>query len=186
MLKKFLDNNITQVIKQRNSFLLFGLGMFITNVILASSILMQSEKIILVPPQIDKTVWLRGTEVSEEYLEEMSIFLIDLLLDQTPSNSAYKRDMLLKYVDSSQYNVILQRLLEQEEYMREHEVSTDFSPISIKVDAGKKEAVIEGELITFVADKKVSNEKTSYLLSFEVKGTKLYLSGFKQEKNNNE
>lgn len=182
MLGQVLKSNISKVVVQRNAFLLFGVGMLISNFVLVLCVLYKTEKIILVPPQINKTFWLRGGEVSESYIEEMSVFLVDLLLDQTPANSSYKREMLLKYVDSSRFNEMQNKLMEQENYINENDISTDFNSVTITVDAEKKISKIDGDLITYVADKKISSERVSYLLGFEMVGGKLFLSNFEKER----
>ena len=82
----FLQHNVTKFLSQRNGLLVVVGILALSTVILSAGYLYKSEKIILVPPHIKKTLWVQGGEVSQEYLEEMGLYVAKLLLDLSPGS----------------------------------------------------------------------------------------------------
>lgn len=158
--------------------LVFGMGMLCANLLLSVGLLNKQEKVIFLPPEINRSFWVTNKGASSEYLEEMSIFLIGLMLDQTPASSAVRRKLLLRYVSPSFYNDLYQRLTRQELEITEGNISTKFSPQTI--EANKDNVTLTGELSSFVADKLVSKEQASYELKFEHRGVKYLLTEFRR------
>ena len=154
--------------------------MLFANILLVGGILNKEQKVILVPPEINKTLWVTNKEVSKEYLEEMAIFLSHLLLDQSPTSSKLKRDMLLKYISPSYYNALFGKIIKQEEYLSQNNISTRFSIKEIEANSKQNKVLIVGEQENYVADKKVGKVSASYKMSFEYKGARYLLTEFKK------
>src|SRR3990167_4347640 len=86
MRAEFLHRDILKIASQRNVWIGIAALMGISNVLLSTALFIKSERIILVPPHITKTLSVEGSVVSKEYLEEMGLYMSKLLLDLTPTN----------------------------------------------------------------------------------------------------
>src|SRR5437660_12446522 len=91
----------------------------------------KSERIILVPPHIKRTLWVEGGEVSKEYLEEMGAYLSKLLLDLSPTSFSYNHETLLKYAAPEAYGTLKKQLLKDGEQYTKLQLSTHFRPAQI-------------------------------------------------------
>lgn len=160
--------------------LVFGVGMLVANLFLSWGLIQKNEKIILLPPEINKTMWISGSYASKEYLEEMSLFLSGLMLDQTPTSSAAKREMFLRYVAPDYYNSINERLVKQAEYLDQNDISTKFFLKEIRANEENREVIIVGELQSFVANDVVKKETAEYLLKFEYRNARYLLIEFRK------
>ena len=71
----------------------------LTNVVLAllSVRLSGRERVVLVPPTINKTFWVDAERVSAEYLQQMAYFLVQLTLNVTPQSVDHQASVLLQY-----------------------------------------------------------------------------------------
>jgi conjugal transfer pilus assembly protein TraE len=180
MQQDYINNQVIRILKQRNMSLIFGIGMLIANILLSIGILNKQEKVIFLPPEINKSFWVTNKGASVEYLEEMSLFLSGLLLDQTAASSKVKRDILLKYVSPGFYNDLYKRLVDQEKYIAANNISTKFSPQVIEASSKTNKVILTGEMRSFVADKQVSKEQVSYEIKFKYQGAKYLLDGFQK------
>ena len=177
MLQDYVNTTVRKLLQQKHFLIILTMVLAFSNVLLAFGLLGKSEKVILVPPEINRSFWVTNSKVSDEYLQEMAVFLVDLILDQTPESARIKREMLMKYVSSSYHNALFEQLIKQEEYITQNDVSTEF----VLKEAVPVNGAIEitGEIITYVATKQLSRELVKYLVEFEYKG-KLLLSKFEK------
>ena len=148
-------------------------------------ILTKSERTVLVPPELSQEVWVEKGRVSASYLEEMTLFLTTLILDASPSSSAFQRDVVLRYVDSASYASVKRYLLNDEERLKKLSLSTSFKPTQVHVDTASNKVRIVGELMGYVGGRRVSQVKEMYELKFTFKKGRLWLSEFQlvEEKN---
>ena len=72
----------------------------VTNVVLAAGIasIERQERIIVLPAETTKSFWLDNKTVSADYLEQMSIFALQLALNNSPETFDYNVKKLLSYV----------------------------------------------------------------------------------------
>src|SRR4051812_33799533 len=98
-------SRLQHLIQHRNGYLVLASGSILLNIILAIAFIMLSnnERIVMVPPSINKSFWVTANQVSPEYLSEMSLFFASLRFNITPSNAIMQREQLLRYVHPSLY-----------------------------------------------------------------------------------
>ena len=61
------------------------------------------ERVVVVPPSINKTFWVESERVSAEYLEQMAYFLLQLTLNVTPQSIDHQSRVLLQYAAPASY-----------------------------------------------------------------------------------
>ncbi|MDZ5762757.1 Type IV conjugative transfer system protein TraE N-terminal domain protein [Candidatus Cyrtobacter comes] len=97
---------LTSLNIKKNVLFLISVALLVSNVILSIFVISSKEKIIIVPPSLKEEFSVSGSDFSDSYIEQMTLFFSDLLLDLTPDNIKYKSEILLKYVDSSSYHAL--------------------------------------------------------------------------------
>ncbi len=177
MKKEHLDNALKTLTFQRNIFV--GLSFLLSSGVIVLSLFLftKSEKIIITPPVIEKEFWVDGKAVSPTYLEQYGCFLGQLLLGKSVQSAHTQRTVLLRHADPTFAGALKNKLMEEEETLRKQNSSYVFYPIEVKVDPYKKEVILIGDRLLFVAGKQISQERESYLLSFSYLGSRLLLNG---------
>ena len=187
MRQRVLDINFYKLLKQRNASLLLAVGMCLTNIVLGLSIFLTNERVVLVPPQISKSFWCDKNSVSKEYLEEMSVFFANQLLDVSPESASFQRGIILRYVVPEFHNKLEKRLVNEERRYRKQGISTSFKPIKIKVNSKFLSVELVGDLLSFVGQERVKQSRETYRLNYRYRDGRLLITNFEllEAKNGN-
>ena len=176
---RLLKSRLGDLLQQRNLLLSLVVGLLIINFTQALFTLFRSERIIVVPPDINQEFWLEQNKVSPVYLEEMALFFADLILESSPSSAAYKREIILRHTISSGYGPLKIRLLEDEKRLKKEHVTTSFQANSVKVNPSKLNVELTGDLHRFVGEKRISQSRDTYQFKFDYRHGRLQIKSFK-------
>jgi len=132
--------------ERRNGYLLLASGSILLNILMAGVIALTAgrERVILVPPEIERPLSVTSIRVSPEYLSDMSLFLSDLLLNVTPDNAAAQHAVFLRYVAPDRYGKLKGELLTQEERLVKEHMTVIFKRTGTGVDVKHMAAKISG------------------------------------------
>ncbi len=172
---EFLQHNILKLISQRNAWIGISALMAMSNVLLSTALFIKSERTILVPPQITKTLWVEGGSVSKEYLEEMGVYMAKLLLDLSPTSFGYNHETLLKYATPEAYGALKKQLMLDGEQYTKLQLSTHFKPSQVSANPSKLHVEVKGTLTSYVAGKEMSSLPETVSLQFSLRGAGLLL-----------
>ena len=177
MNQSFLEKDVKSLQFQRN---IFSASLVILSVALAfQSVFLFSkrERIIVVPPKIEKEFWVDSDSVSESYLEQMGAFLGSLALAKSSESYIMRTKLLLKYTSPSFEGALRQQLTKEFELLKRENASYVFFPFSIQTNARDLTVLLEGDRILYAGGKEISNTKESYEMSFEYSGGRILLTG---------
>ena len=177
-----LDNDVKEM-RRRNRSLGLAVGGLITALIASLVIvfsLIGTERIIVVPPSIDKTFWVARDHASREYLEQMGSFVAWLILDATPSSIDWKKDVLLNYVAPDQYGAMKSRQEIEAERLKRINASTFFLPQQLVANETGQSVVVRGRLRTQVNGLDTATDTKAYFAAFEYIGGRMHLKTFKE------
>lgn len=183
MKKEFLDSALHSLKFQRNIFAGITFLLAATILLLSVFLFVKKERIVVVPPIIEKEFWVEGKTVSPTYLEQYGCFLGQLILGKSAHSAQMQRNVLLRHADPSYVGTLKNKLMEEEETLRKQNSSYAFYPVDVKVDISKKEVHITGDRLFFVSGKQVSQEREEYTLSFSYIGSRLLLNGISSKPN---
>jgi len=154
--------------KQRNLFIgLLSLSLSI-NILQGLERLLSQEKTILLPPSLQREVWVRGMEVSDSYLEEWAYYLSALLLNVSPQTIGYQTDLVLRHVSPEFYPQLKQQLRQEAEHLQKNNVATIFQAKEVMIDRASLKATIKGTLISWVGKERVSESQQVYEMAFTI------------------
>jgi len=157
----------------RSLCLLLALGL-----ILNASLFKRKERIIVVPPEINKQFWVESNRVSPEYLEQMGVFFAILGGNLSPSNAAYSVKFLSNYIPSDVYGDVRTELASQASYIVKHNITQAFFPSAINVIDGENRVLVEGNTIRNIGTTRISQEKMVFNVKFQMKDFKLMIEEF--------
>lgn len=172
---------IEKIHYQRNVFAFFGSILLVSNLLLAAFLFVKRERVVVVPPVVEKEFWVEGNCLSPSYLEQFGMFLSQLLLNKSPDSVSLQNQILMRYVSPS-YSPAFGRALELEKSeMLNQKLSYLFFPNKVQVIPKMKQVILEGERIVYLAEEEFMKEPMRYLLSFDFLNGKLLLRELKRE-----
>ncbi len=142
------------------------------------------ERVIVVPPTVSKSFWVDKEKVSADYLDQMALFLVQLMLNVTPRSVDYQARTLLGYTAPEAYAELKTAMTVAAERLKRDNAVTLFSPVAMQIDEPGMRVAINGTLATYIADRRVTDVNKSYLVEFRYSGGKLYLAAFKETPTN--
>ena len=142
------------------------LAVLLTGSVLANGVLVvltvrlvDRERVILVPPTINKTFWVDAEHVSGEYLEQMAYFLMQLTLDVTPQNVDHQARVLMQYAAPASFGELRAAMLATAERLKRDGAATVFSARDLVVDEVKQRVGVRGQLTTFISDRRLTEQQ---------------------------
>jgi conjugal transfer pilus assembly protein TraE len=177
-------SRLQHLIQHRNGYLTFACGSLLLNILLVMVLfcMIGRERIVVVPPDIQKSFWVTSSRVSPDYLSEMVLFLNSLSFNITPSNASMQHKILLRYVDSTIYSTLKMKLMEIEDHIKKEHITMAFYPRDVKVDTNKLAAIVTGDLQYTVGDIQLLPQQVKYQYGFRYTQGRLTLTSFPEVK----
>ncbi|MEN8236225.1 MAG: type IV conjugative transfer system protein TraE [Pseudomonadota bacterium] len=175
---QFLNNRLQDLSQQRNLLLSFLGLLAVVSVFQAIALVFKSDHVVIVPPELKQGYWVEKNRASQAYLEEMAVFFAHLVLDNSPSSASYNREVLLRYVLPSAYGQLKMQLLEDEKRLQKDHLATCFQASSVKVNPHTNVVELQGDLMGYVGNKRVSQTRDTYLLKLRLQKGRVFLAAF--------
>lgn len=175
---QFLNNRLKDLGQQRNLLISFVVFLAVVSVFQSIALVFKSDHVVIVPPELKQGYWVEKNRASQAYLEEMGVFFAHLVLDNSPRSAAYNREVLLRYALPSAYGHLKRQLLEDEKRLQKDHLSTSFQPNSVKVNPHTNVVEIQGDLMGYVGNKRVSQTRDTYLLKLKFQKGRVFLVSF--------
>lgn len=174
---RVVASNMVKLIKQRNACLMLFLVMLSFNGLLTLKLVTSDEKTILVP-SLQKALVVSGNKVDESYVEEMSLFYLNYLLNVTTSDLKYKRDLILKYTTSSSLAKFIEYFQNIEAEYSKFDLATSFTVKNFEIDTKNLEVIATGLLSARYGKSGYETREVKYRLKLEYVGRVLKLKEF--------
>lgn len=156
----------TRALRQKNLFLGLLCSSLVINVAQVFERATVAEKVIVVPPNIQKEVWIKGNFVSEGYLEEWALYLTHLLLNVSKHNHSYQTELVLRHVSPMASGKLQAQFKHDGENLIKNNATTHFIPKEIVVDAEQLTVRVTGRFTCTVGKAQVSAHDQTYVLKF--------------------
>lgn len=174
-----MNARLGNLLQQRNALLTMSAGLLALNFVQAFLVMGKDERVVIVPPDVRQEFWVQKNKVSASYLEEMAILYADLILENTPSGAAFRRDIVLRNAASSGFGSLKTKLLEDEKRLKKEHLSTSFQANKVRVDPKNMRVEIKGDLMRYVGNKRISQSRDVYEFTFEYHRGRLLIQSFK-------
>lgn len=163
---------------QRNAAASVCVILLVINAVQSCWLFFRNERTIITPPQLSQGFWVEGNRFSPQYLEEMALHYAHFLLDVTEKTILYQGEIILRYVVPESYGAFKAKLLEDEQRLKNLQVSTRFAPSDVLVSPDRLQVEISGELLSYVGDKKISQVRETYQFQFQNVSGRLLIEAF--------
>lgn len=175
---KLLVGRLNHALHQRNALFLLTVALLLLNGLQAVGNLLNSRRVIVMPPEISREFWVEKNRVSASYLEEMALFFSAFILEMSRESATYKRDVILRNTVSEGYGTLKAKLLEDERRLKKEHVVTSFQPNTVKVNDQRLTAEVTGDLARFVGEKRIAQSRDTYFFTFVYRQGRLLIKSF--------
>ncbi len=148
------------------------------NVILATYVFTQERQTYIIPAHFNNEMLLSNKRLSISYLEEMSVFYLDLLLGLNEGNISYNTSLVLRHIHPSFYNQISNFLNEEKNRYKAYRLSTHFKLTKLDIDDKNLVAEATGVLISYFGTTGKSNDLVRYRIEYDYSGGVLTIKNF--------
>lgn len=170
--------------KQQNLFLqrniLAGIGgiLLLSNILLGLHILTSERQVYIIPAHLSRDVVVSNKRLSSSYLEEMSIFYLNLLLGLNEANIDYNKDIILRHIHPSFYNHISNFLEQEKKRYQDYRLSTYFKLTKLTIDDDNLIVLAEGILTSYFGNSSKSADQVNYRIEYDYSAGVLTIKNF--------
>jgi conjugal transfer pilus assembly protein TraE len=174
-----------QTARQRNMLAYMFGGSFVLNVLLGISVfhLKDKERIVVTPPIIEREFWVSAGTFSDSYLEQMSEYLIGLILNVTPSNFGARAEHLLACVEPANYGMLKEKLVKEQWEIERRGLSTVFHITAFRTNASELDVEVKGILKSWIGSAPADSKEQTYKISYSYNSGRLKIIDFRELKN---
>lgn len=145
--------------------------------------LLGRDRTVITPPTIEKSFWLTADTASDSYIQQMTLWVSNLILDVTPDDIAYKAKLLLQFVHPDLHGKLKERQDLEAQRIKRDNTSTYFVMQTIRTHPEKLAAVISGRLHTLINGNRVADQEKNFLVRFAIDGGRAQLIEFTETSN---
>lgn len=150
----------------------------IGNIILGVCILNFERQVYIIPPHFNKEMLLSNKRLSVSYLEEMSVFYLDILLGLSEGNINYNSALILRHIHPNFYKQISSFLEQEKKRYEEYKLSTHFKLTNLKIDDVNLIAEASGVLTSYYGSSGKSSDQVKYRIEYDYSAGILTIKNF--------
>ncbi|RMG69973.1 MAG: type IV conjugative transfer system protein TraE [Nitrospirae bacterium] len=139
------------------------------------------QRTILVPPVITKQLEIQGDNASDEYIRQMTQYIIDLALIYTPANAKNRFEELLTFYTPESYPQAKETFLSLLEKIKIAQISNVFYIQKMELDRAGEEVTIMGLRRRFVHDA-MNDKSATYILKYRIQDGRFMVVSIAEEK----
>lgn len=138
------------------------------------------QKVIIMPPVMEKKFEISGKSVDEEYVRQFSRYIIGLLITYSPQSVKGQYNEILLHTYPGSYSKFKKKLDDTIIDIEKLSVSSVFYIQSVKVDTSKQTISIGGIKRQFSQDHRVFDGKSNYQITYTVVDGRFYVVDFQE------
>ncbi len=176
-----VDNNANMYGQNRLlKFVIVTLGIAVVISSVLSYQALKYQKIVILPPVIDKKMEITGKSVDEEYIRQFTRYIMGLLLTYSPPTVKGQYDEILLHTYPGSYTKFKQKLEDTMADIEKLSVSSAFYMQSVKVDTASHTIDIGGIKRQYSQDHRVYDGKANYRITYTVVDGRFYVVDFQE------
>lgn len=180
MIEIIRQNTLRALTVQRNIFLSIVFLLLLAVLALSALLFTKTERVIVIPANLEKEFWVEGNTVSPTYLEQMGCFIGDLLLTRSPASADMQLTILMRQTAPAFVPILSKKLAAELTKLKKDNASYVFFRTKVIVDPQNQSVTLEGDRALLLGDKVLSNMRESYRLGFINFGGRLLINSIER------
>ncbi len=141
---------------------------------------MKHQKVILVPPVLDKRIVISSIDANDAYIKLYTRHCFNLLLNYTPAGASDQYSEVLEITSPEFYPALKNKLDEILEQIQEMQVVSVYYPKHLSIDREKKEITVKGLRKKYVHTTLIDENQEEYVLGFKILNGRFYIDYLKE------
>ena len=175
--------NKTANLKAENRLLKFTVAIIgivsVVSAILSYSAL-KYQKIVILPPVVDKRIMISGNNVNDDYVRLFSRYTMGLLLNYTPHTFRGQSNELLRLITPEFYNAFNGKLTVMADNIERLLVSSVFYPQKLSINQDKKTVTITGLRQQYSHNSPIEDKQKKYVIRYKIINGRFYIDDIKE------
>jgi conjugal transfer pilus assembly protein TraE len=141
----------------------------VTNLMLILYMLAKTDTVTthMVPPEISRSMWVSNNSASDTYLEDMTNFITQMVLNTSPTSVEYQGEKLKTLVCTQAVGTFDSLVKQNSIRLKRENAITMFAPRTFNVDRARMQVAALGDVTTYIGERKLSTVAKAYLLKFQ-------------------
>lgn len=174
-------NKLMRLLKQQRILLPAVLILSATQLLSVIFLFCKKERVVLVPPLVSQVMWVDKYQVSQTYLQQMGLFMGQLLLSNSAESVKLQMETILRFVHPASYTTLRQYLIGEEEHLKKQQGSYHFNIHAIEVHPQTHSVTLTGDRESYVGGKRIDQARESYTLTFKMNHGRYLLTRCQKE-----
>ena len=142
---------------------------------------MQNQKVVILPPVVDKRIMISGNTVNEDYVRLFTRYAMTLLTSYTPSSAEGQfEEFLTQLVTTDFYPDMRNNLDTLIDTIKRLNITSTFYPQQIDVDIENKTIIVTGIKKEFTNTTLVEDGRRKYRIDYVVINGRFYINDIKE------
>ena len=161
-------SHLMETTRRRNMMTLLAIMLAVSNAMLAGLLLKQdrSERVVLMPPVLEKTVSFQSGRFNDAYLEQMAVYMAELILTYHADNVRYRIRQFLRYSSPDSHSQLADLLESDATRVIHNKVSAAFFPQATQVVTDRRQVIVKGLQTRMVGGHVVADRQLTLLVMF--------------------
>lgn len=137
-----------------------------------------SQRTIIVPSYIDRKFYVEGDKASNEYIEMMARYSVELISNYTPETVEERFQEFLRFLSAAHYNMISHQLLGSAAEIKRYAISQYYIPQSIVLQ--KDTITMIGWIRQFSQDKQILYGRVEYKIKYRINNGRFEITSYEK------
>lgn len=166
---KFYQKSLADALREKNVAIYACIGLGLSNIIMAGSLAMRAENIVLVPMfNVDHRLSIQGGKFNDTYFVDWADSVLKSILMVNPDNVDWKIKEILR-ISSNDYGDIKKSLEDEANRIKNNGLSTVFYPKEFSVNQKSQTVLVRGQYMAYLGrEKKPIIKDKTYELSWVI------------------
>ena len=186
MKTQLYQSRLKRLLRQRLNAVVLIIALFMLNVMQAMALfpLLDHQKVILVPANLQHKAWVSDEDVSPSYVISMTRLLCDLRFNLTLSTIKQQADALLQYVHPTYYGTLKHQLADEAAKLKKEHFSSVFYPVDMQLQSNgrTKRVRVTGDLSVWLDQHAIMTSRKHYQFEYLYRNGQLQLIGLHEIK----
>ena len=140
------------------------------------------QRVVILPPVVDKRVVISGNEVNEDYVRLFTRYTMSLLNNYTPNVARGQFEELLNLATPSFYPAFQKTLMNLADTIKRLNITGTFYPQRVEIDTKKRLITVVGRKKEFTNATLVDAGLKKYIIKYAIVNGRFYIDDLKEEK----
>ncbi|RLD98233.1 MAG: pilus assembly protein [Aquificota bacterium] len=162
-------------------FVVVCLGIAVVLSSFFSYIALHYQRVVILPPVVDKRVVISGNDVNEDYVRLFVRYAMNLLNNYTPNVARSQFEELLNLATPSFYPALQKTLMNLADTIKRLNITGAYYPQKVEIDTKRKIITVVGRKKEFTNTTLVDTGLKKYIIKYAIVNGRFYFDDLKEE-----